>query len=92
MANQQKKPVMEAAEKGRENLEWERVAESIRLNFMRQTLISETGQDIEPHMVEEHVQRELAELERKQAEEEERLAQELRQGGVWRCRSRHGGI
>ncbi|GAA5890360.1 hypothetical protein JCM5296_002798 [Sporobolomyces johnsonii] len=84
--------MMEAAEKGREKLEWERIAESIRLNFMRQTLITETGQDIEPHVVEAHVQHELRELERKQAEEEERLAQELRQGGIWRCRSRHGGI
>ncbi|GAA5946412.1 hypothetical protein JCM3765_000231 [Sporobolomyces pararoseus] len=84
--------MMEKAEASRKKLEWERISESIRLNCVRSTLIEKTGQDIDPEEVEQLVQREILDIQKKRRQEETRIVQELRSGGVFRCRSRHGGI
>jgi len=55
-------------------------------------LIEKTGQDIDPEEVENLVQREVLDIQKKRKQEELRVVQELRSGGVFRCRSRHGGI
>ncbi|GAA6009293.1 hypothetical protein JCM11491_004261 [Sporobolomyces phaffii] len=84
--------MMEKAENGRQKLEWERISESIRLNCVRSTLIAKTGQDIDPVEVEDLVQKEINDIQKKRKQEEARIIQELRTGGMFRCRSRHGGI
>ncbi|GAA5898633.1 uncharacterized protein JCM6883_003374 [Sporobolomyces salmoneus] len=84
--------MMEKAEANRKKLEWERISESIRLNCVRSTLIEKTGQDIDPEEVENLVQSEIQDIQKKRKQEEARILQELRTGGMFRCRSRHGGI
>ncbi|GAA5933949.1 uncharacterized protein JCM15063_000514 [Sporobolomyces koalae] len=84
--------MMEKAEEGRKKLEWERISESIRLNYVRSTLVDKTGQDIDPEHVEELVRSEIHDIQKKRKQEELRVIQELRSGGIFRCRSRHGGI
>ncbi|GAA6000523.1 hypothetical protein JCM10207_008051 [Rhodosporidiobolus poonsookiae] len=83
---------MELAEQGRKKLEWERVTESIRLNFVRNALIRATGSDVDPVLIEDEVQRERAALSKQRKRDEERVYLELRQGSLWRSRSRHGGV
>jgi len=60
--------------------------------YVRSTLIEKTGQDIDPEEVENLVEREVLDIQKKRKQEELRVVQELRSGGVFRCRSRHGGI
>lgn len=59
---------------------------------VRSTLIEKTGQDIDPEEVENLVQTEIKDIQKKRKQEEARVIQELRSGGIFRCRSTHGGI
>ncbi|KAM0754552.1 hypothetical protein T439DRAFT_377015 [Meredithblackwellia eburnea MCA 4105] len=61
--------VVEAAEAGKERLEWERIAESIRLAYVRELLVKKTGVDIEPSSVEDVVQREVEAIKAKRMED-----------------------
>ncbi|KAL8279753.1 hypothetical protein RQP46_007848 [Phenoliferia psychrophenolica] len=63
--------VVEAAEIGKEKLEWERIAESVRLRYVRAALVKSSGEDVDPQLVEEEVKKEIALLKAKRAEEEE---------------------
>ncbi|KAM0748084.1 hypothetical protein T439DRAFT_382572 [Meredithblackwellia eburnea MCA 4105] len=76
--------VVEHAERGRDLLEWERIAESLRLSYVRQTLLKTTGSDISPHLVESYVQREVSKL-RAKAERAEMERLLLMEDQVEKC-------
>lgn len=81
--------VLDTAAEGAKRLEIERVSESIRLRYVRNALIKASGTDIDPRVVEEVVQQELREMERKQDEEREAAAHAAHRLRQFQSRSNH---
>ncbi|KAK4699292.1 hypothetical protein P7C70_g6973, partial [Phenoliferia sp. Uapishka_3] len=67
------KSLVEASEAGREKLEWERIAESVRLSYVRRALIKASGEDVDPVLVEEEVEREVAVIKEQREHDEAQL-------------------
>lgn len=61
--------VMDTAREGHRALERERVAEAIRLGYVRRALVEASGRDVDPFLVEGEVERELAAMDARAKEE-----------------------
>ncbi|KAI5475035.1 MFS sugar transporter [Pseudohyphozyma bogoriensis] len=80
--------VVETAVAGRNKLEWERISESIRLNYVRKALIKSSGRDVDPYDVEEEVKRELLVLQHRRREEVAEAEREAHQAPACISRGR----